>query len=123
MVALVNFSHPLSQHARDMIRAYHCGGTDLVVHDVSVKLDLDQDLETQAESLFSEATAAAGGVQNIDIVVPPGFAPIAVLIERLFQEEEYVPHILVLVSGGETPPLFLPRHFIRSSGGKTATPV
>lgn len=106
---LVNFSHPLNPAAEAAIRADY-GAGELTIIAVPVQVDQAGPLVPQVERLVAQAVHEAGGNPlNIDAYIPPGLAPVAILVARALPHA----HLLRLVGQG-TPPVFMPAELISS---------
>jgi hypothetical protein len=67
------------------------------------------------ESLVEQATAAAGdNPLNIDCIIPPGQATVAVLIARALPSANI---ISVTRDGDALPPRYMPRELLYAQGG------
>ena len=105
-ITIVNFSHPLPADRPDVLALV---GGDYRVADVRVQVDQSAEwLIKQVSPLVSQAIEAAGGnLRNIDCIILPGLASVAVLLIQEFMARGYMPHILRLAPvAGATPPRF-----------------
>lgn len=114
MITLVNFSHPLSLLATQQIETMYAEGTHLQVCNVAVQLDEDKPPVGQVKAILSEAIEKANGPMNIDIIILPGYSPVAALLVLEFVKScKYLPNILILKKAGIGR--YLPNYLIRGS--------
>jgi hypothetical protein len=111
-VTIINFSHPLFENRPDVLALV---GDDYRVIDVRVQVDQSVSwLIKEVDPLVSQAVETAGNLRNIDCIVLPGLASVAVLLALEFMSRGYMPHILRLAPvAGATPPRFEAVELIR----------
>jgi len=111
MTTLINFSHPLSLEAKEQTEVDYVQGSMLRVFDVAVQVDQSVPLAPQVGRIVDQAIELAGGRLNIDMIVLPGLASVAVLVAEALPTA----NILRLVAApGVTPPKFMPVELIRA---------
>ncbi len=105
-VTIINFSHPLPENRPDVLALVN---DDYRVADIRVQVNQSAPwLVNEVRPLVSQAVEAAGNnVRNIDCIILPGLASVAVLLIQEFMSRGYMPHILRLAPvAGATPPRF-----------------
>lgn len=111
MITVINFSHPLSDEAREFIsRKYGWG--DAVFHDVRVQIERSEPILPQVEQIAANAIGLAqGNAYNVDCIILPGLAEVAVLIVELFGHANIIRMSQV---PNTLPPRFMPIELIHS---------
>jgi hypothetical protein len=112
MVTVINFSHPLSEAAKDFISRKWCAG-DATFIDVACQFNFARPLLAQILDACREAIVRVDGDKfNIDCIIPPGLSFAAAVISREFD----FAHIIVVSRQADSiPPVFMPTEFIRAS--------
>ena len=110
MITIANFSHPLSQAAKEYMDRMYAAGGGLHIIDVPVQIDTDKPLARQVEALVAVAVSQANNnAANIDMFIPPGLNFAAVFLPALLPTA----HMIVMARVG-TPPTFMPVQVVRS---------
>lgn len=112
MLTVVNFSHPLEENRRDVLDIL---GDEYKVISVPVQ-DMDASILQEVELIYQAAIEAVNGnSRNIDVILLPDLAIVAVLLVAKFRQNGYVPNVLVLARVKDVmPPRFEAAELIKS---------
>ena len=125
MITVINFSHPLSDAAREKLpEVVGAQPDDIIVHHIPVHIQDMANVRQEVQDLLAQAVFAAGGNHhNVDCIIPPGHGLVsAAMVATMAKTWRYLPNLIVMASEkGALTPKFLPVGLVRGgtiSGGE-----
>lgn len=96
-----------------MIQDTYASSKDLQIVRIEVQIDDSEFVVKQVREILNRAVEKVGNKRNIDIIILPGYSPVAALLVLELVKSGHLPNILTMKKAGLGS--YLPNHLIKGN--------